>query len=120
MRDLESREQIEVVNWFRKHYPTRLRYSVPNGGWRDKITAHKLKMEGLEAGVPDLHFPEPLPPYPGLYIEMKRNEGGKTSPKQKEWIAALKERGFKVLVCDGAIQAKTAINEYFGEEHEFD
>ena len=65
-----------------------LLHAIPNGGKRDKVTAAKLKAEGVKAGIPDIFLPVPkavlLNPQPayrlepetryycGLYIELKR------------------------------------------------
>jgi hypothetical protein len=89
-------------------------YAVPNGGQRDKITAGKLKAEGVKRGVPDVTLPLPmrLAPeagqwafrYCGLYVEMKRPKAneqrqGVTSPEQDDWIAYLRSVGYAVAVC---------------------
>lgn len=75
-------------------------HAIPNGGYRDKVTAGKLKAEGVKRGIPDvflplpLNFPppivqimgEPLPPkriqFCGLYIELKRPETTKAGVRK--------------------------------------
>ena len=54
-RDEEHRLQCSCVSWFNSRYPKLkgLLYAVPNGGRRDKVTASKLKQEGVVAGVCD-------------------------------------------------------------------
>lgn len=67
-------------------------HAIPNGGQRDKITAGKLKAEGVKKGVLDVFLPLPmhfegrtvaterdgefviLTRYCGLYLELKRPE----------------------------------------------
>jgi hypothetical protein len=39
-------------------------------------------MEGVSPGVPDLFIPDWL-----LWVEMKREKGGRVSPEQKDWIS---------------------------------
>jgi len=89
-----------------------LLFAIPNGGQRHILTAHKLKQEGVKAGVPDLFLPVAIAPYHGLFIEMKRCNGGKVSNNQKQWINALSEQGYKVVVANGADAAFSALMEY--------
>jgi hypothetical protein len=86
-------------------------FAVPNGGQRDKITAGKLKAEGVKRGVPDIMLPLPmrmlLPGairFCGLFIEMKRPKAagqvaGSTSEDQDGWIGYLRSVGYAVSVC---------------------
>lgn len=81
-------------------------FAIPNGGLRDKITAAKLKHEGVKAGVPDVFFPLTTPRYAGLFIEMKRSadkatkrRAGVTSDSQDDWIAYLRRASYAVSVC---------------------
>ena len=81
-------------------------YAIPNGGLRDKITAAKLKHEGVKPGVPDVFVPLPCRAYAGLYVEMKRSadkatkrRAGTTSTEQEDWIAYLRSVGYAVSVC---------------------
>lgn len=81
-------------------------FAVPNGGLRDKITAAKLKHEGVKPGVPDVMVPIPCAQYAGLFIEMKRSadkatkrRAGTTSNDQDEWIAYLRSVRYACSVC---------------------
>jgi len=71
----ESDHQIALFQWVSyqlKRYPElELLYHIPNGGYRYKTTARRLKAEGVKAGVPDICLPVPRGGYHGLYIEMK-------------------------------------------------
>lgn len=91
----------------------RLLHAIPNGGHRNKATAGKLKAEGVRRGVPDLCLPVPMGGYHGLYVEMKA-QGGKASPEQLEWHAALRANVYRVEVCVGADAAWRVICEYLG------
>jgi hypothetical protein len=78
---------------------------------RFKIAA-KLKAEGLKVGVPDLCWPIARGGYHGLFIEMKRREGGVPSKEQKWWIDHLAEQGYLARVCYGSQQAIETIQKY--------
>ena len=74
-----------------------------------------MKAEGVSAGVPDICIPVPNKKYHGLYIEMKRQKGGRVSEKQKEWIDRLNSLGYLVVVCRGFDEAREVIEEYIKE-----
>lgn len=89
-----------------------LLYAIPNGGKRAIKTAVALKKTGVKAGVPDVFLPAMRGGYGGLYIEMKRSRGGRTSPAQEGYIAGLRGQGYCVAVCHGFVEAKEKILEY--------
>lgn len=72
-----------------------LLFAVPNGGFRSKATAGKLKAEGVKAGVPDLFLPVPRratkahPAYHGMFIELKVGRNRPTG-QQQWWLDSLK------------------------------
>lgn len=89
-------------------------HAIPNGGYRDKITAGKLKAEGVKRGIPDIFLPLPIIGYAGLYVELKRPQttkagtrkatiidqaAGSTSDLQDEAIGHLRRVGYAVSVC---------------------
>lgn len=90
-------------------------YAVPNGGKRNIKTAADLKAEGVKAGVPDISLPYPTSRHHGLYIEMKREKGGRVSDKQKEWLEYLNSVGYLAVVCKGFEEAKDCILQYLAE-----
>lgn len=104
----EHEEQREVVRWFRQKYRKTRIFAIPNGGYRSRATAGRLKAEGVARGVPDLFVPAH-----NLWIEMKRIRGGRLSPDQKDWIKYLESLGNTCLVCFGADDAKTQIDAFF-------
>lgn len=114
----ESKEQIDFIQWCKRneaeHPELWLIFAVPNGGKRNIRTAAVLKLEGVKAGVPDLFLACPRNGYHGLFIEMKRIKGGKTSQEQKTWLKALSGQGYKTGVAKGFEQAKTMIKLYLG------
>lgn len=110
-----SRRPIELTRLF----------AIPNGGYRDKITAGKLKAEGVKRGVPDVMLPLPMPNpsggripmYCGLFIEMKRPKAtgqaaGTTSDDQDGWIGYLRSVGYAVSVCFDWIAAAKELQSY--------
>ena len=87
-------------------------FAVPNGGKRGKAEASRLKAEGVVPGVPDLVFAEPRGGFHGLYVEMKRADGGRTSKDQVEIIDKLRARGYFVTVAAGADVAFDQVRAY--------
>lgn len=112
----ESEEQQAVMEWAEAasgRWPElRLLYHVPNEGRRSMATGGRLRAEGLKSGVPDLCLPSAHGQYHGLYIEMKRRQGGRASPEQKEWLAALEAEGYQTALCRGADAAIETITDY--------
>ena len=81
-------------------------FAIPNGGMRDKITAAKLKAEGVKLGVPDMCLPVSRSIYHGLFIELKKLKGGVLSKEQEHWINWLNEQGYYAMVCRGWEEAR--------------
>jgi len=104
----EHIEQREFVSWFRKNYDALL-MAIPNGGKRSAATATKLQLEGVVAGVPDLFIPE----Y-GLWIEMKRVDGGVVSREQKQVMEELERCGYTCRVAHGDAEAREIVREIIG------
>ena len=106
----EHVEHRNFVSIFRKTWPDVLMFSIPNGGQRGKVTAHKLKLEGLTPGVPDLFVPEWR-----LWIEMKRVRGGSLSEAQRKVIPELERVGYTVLVCYGCDDAMEKVSKFLAK-----
>ena len=100
----EHLEQVRLVSWFRRSYPSVRVFAVPNGGGRSMAQGAALKAEGVTPGVPDLFVPEWL-----LWVEMKKESGGVVSPVQKDWIAYLESIGHRVIIGRGFEDAKRQI-----------
>jgi len=100
MRDIEHSIQVDCINWFRYQYPklSKILFAIPNGSIRDKITAKKLKDEGVVSGVADIILLKANKFYGGLAIEMK-TPIGKQSPSQKEWQKEAENNGSKYVIC---------------------
>lgn len=93
---LEHGEQVAFINWFRATFPDVLIFAIPNGGKRAMSEAKRLKAEGVVAGVPDIFIPAWL-----VWIELKRERGGRVSSDQREIIGRLQDAGHTVAVCAG-------------------
>jgi len=121
----EHQEQAALFHW--AHYAQgvmpelRLLHAIPNGGHRNKITAAKLKAEGVKPGVPDICLPVARGQHHGLYIELKTQQG-KLSPRQQTWLTDLNNQGFKAILCRGWSAARQEIEHYLtltpGKNHE--
>ena len=103
----EDHEQMMFVQWFRRSYPGVLIFAIPNGGARHPAVAMKLKATGVVKGIPDLFVPAW-----SLWIEMKRQDGGRVSPEQKEVMAYLESIGHRAIVAKGAEDAKRQVIQY--------
>lgn len=115
MKTSEHDEQATLFQWAElstARFPElALLFAIPNGGRRHIKVAREMKAEGVKAGVPDIYLPIPRKKYHGLFIEMKV-KGGRVRKNQKNWIALLKQQGYKVEVCFGFQEAKTILEEY--------
>lgn len=111
----EDGEQATVVEWAQRmeyqHPELKRLYAIPNGGYRHKATAAKLKRTGVKPGVPDLCLPAARGGYHGLYIEMKTLTGD-TSPEQEDWIEYLNGAGYFTEVCHGCDSAIRVLKWY--------
>jgi len=116
----EEEEQVALFSWAQlmsgKYPELELMYHIPNGGKRGKAEAARLKAQGVKAGVPDICLPVARGGYHGLYIELKRVQGGRVSAEQKEWIPKLQRQGYLAVICCGWSAAANAIIGYMKGE----
>lgn len=121
----EHSEQALVIDWAKRHegkYPElRWLHSSLNGifipGPRQivyKIINH-MKAEGMKKGVPDLFLPVARRGYHGLYIEMKRDDGGTVSDEQKEFLEFAEAQGYRDQVCYGYDDAIKELEWYLSD-----
>jgi len=98
----EHSEQCALFEWaaIKSHVIPELGYlfAIPNGGFRHKATAGKLKAEGLKAGIPDISLPIARGDYIGFWVEMKFGKN-KLTKHQKRWVNFLREHGHYVAIC---------------------
>lgn len=118
----EAQEQMTLFSWAAmqsgKYPELNLLYHVPNGGSRHKAEAGRLRAEGVKAGVPDLCLPVARGQYHGLYIELKRQRGGRISEEQVRWINGLLKQGYAAAVCKGWQEAANVITDYLRQKTE--
>lgn len=116
MEQEEAREQEALFRWAayeRGKWPElAAMHHIPNGGSRNKAEAARLKAQGVRAGVPDICLPAARGCYHGLYIELKRRNGGRVSEAQREWIEYLENAGYCARVCHGWDEARETIEKY--------
>jgi hypothetical protein len=53
-RNAEARIQAAIVEWIRLVAPSLIAFHVPNGGYRTKAEAARMKWIGVLAGIPDI------------------------------------------------------------------
>lgn len=107
----EEVEQIHLSTWLKLKG---IRHTASaNGGKRSMMAGRKLKAMGMSKGFPDVEIPYRRGDYGGLYIEMKREEGGKLSPEQVEWLEFLRSQGHYADFAEGFEEAKRMVEYYF-------
>lgn len=116
-RDREHQEQVALLSMVRRYAAQEpalgMLYAIPNGGHRNKVTAARLRDEGVRPGVPDLCLPVACQGCHGLYIELKAAGGSLTQP-QKVWLIALRSHGYRAERCVGWVEAWNVICDYLG------
>lgn len=111
MRHIESNLQIQCVKWFRYSYIDLCLFAIPNGGYRNPVTASIMKAEGVLSGVADLFLMQKNSEYSGLWIEMKTAKGIH-QPSQKKFERMAKEQGFDYKLCRSFEQFQEIIRGY--------
>ena len=110
---VEQEHLFQIAALHESQFPDlRLLYAIPNGGSRHPLEAINLKKQGVKPGVPDICLPVPRGGIGALYIELKREKGGKASDEQKAWIEALDAVGNAAYICEGCDEAWKVIKEY--------
>lgn len=102
---LESEIQRQVADFLDLALPTGSRFThIASGGHRTKAAAGKLKAEGVRKGAPDFVIAAPSAnAFPHamavMWIELKRQKGGRVDGEQKAWGEALQAAGQTWAVC---------------------
>ena len=104
----EQAEQEIFLLWFRMQYKNVLIFHIPNGAGVGIKLGIKLKKTGVVPGIPDLHIPQWK-----LWIEMKRQQGGKVSNEQKDIIQHLESIGHEVIIGKGATDAIRKVMKFY-------
>ena len=78
----ESEHQIAYFRWCHmmggRDQRLDVIFAVPNGGYRTKATAGRLKAEGVRSGVWDIFVPVQMGQHCGMWIEMKAGKNSLT------------------------------------------
>ena len=117
----EEEEQIRLFNWaaMRSSVYPELKdlFHIPNGGLRSKPEAARMKAAGVKPGVSDIFLPAPRGQYHGLFIELKRQRGGKASDEQKVFINKMRAAGYAAEICHGWEKAAECITAYLERQN---
>jgi hypothetical protein len=103
--------QAEIYKWYHNNYctkfsdPQNIIFSVPNGGYRTKSEAMRLKATGLLAGVSDLII---LRKNEVIFVELK-TATGKQSKEQKSFQEKVTKLGFKYYIVRSLVEFKSII-----------
>ncbi len=103
MKDDEESRQACIVEYVRTVAPQILIWAVPNGGWRSKREAGRMKWTGTLAGVLDLTLA--LPDGRCSFWETKTQKG-RLSDKQKDICMVLRILGHDVAVVRSVDDAR--------------
>lgn len=103
----ESAVQRALLDWFAWVLPDAVVFAVPNGGKRDKVTAAKMKREGILPGAPDL-----IVVWRGmvLFIEVK-TQIGRLSVAQKVFRDAIEAQGLHYIVVRDTDELNVALRD---------
>lgn len=117
----EDAHQLAIQCWaalnFNKYPELKWLHHSPNGGFRNKREAGKLKAMGVKRGFPDLTLLVRRGPYSGLLIELKtperkKQKDGGASQDQLNWGEHLHKEGFGFCVCYGWQDAVAVLENY--------
>lgn len=112
---LEDAEQKTYMEWaqYQGIFPDVI--VSASGGKRDEKTGAKLKVQGLQRGIPDWFIARPNEFFHGLFIELKRPKPfpSRVTPQQKKFIERLNRFGYQAQVCYGFDEAKALTEEYY-------
>ena len=89
-RNGEARIQASIVEWVLTVAPGVLVFAVPNGGFRSKVEAARLKWTGVVAGVPDLAV---IAPGGRVHFLEVKTASGRLSEAQREVMGVLGKLG---------------------------
>lgn len=103
----ESAVQRALLDWFAWVLPDAVVFAVPNGGKRDKVTAAKMKREGVLPGAPDL-----IVVWRGIvfFVEVKKHDG-RLSEAQKTFRDAVEAQGLHYIVVRNTDELNVALRD---------
>lgn len=106
----EQTELVEILQW-RGLTPVH----VPNGGKRSAVAGSISKKMGECPGFPDLMILERPPNMPEqrVFIELKRQKGGRVQDNQADWMYRIIKNGDIHIMakgCDDALNQLKTLN----------
>jgi hypothetical protein len=113
----ESRSQRNFFRWWNLvcfsefKLPRTVIHSVPNGGFRNIVTASIMKAEGQSAGVFDVKVNVARNGYHGAWLEFKA-EKGVLSNDQKQFKLNMEDQGYFTAVVYNYDQAVKIVTDY--------
>lgn len=113
--DREGQEQAALMKEIELRYPEVFvhLHHTPNGGYRGKAEAARLKAQGTKAGIPDLQLTMARGGYFGLFIEFKATVNpAAVSLSQQVCIGRLNDQGYLAVVCRGHYDAMECLRAY--------
>ena len=113
--DREGQEQAALMAEIKLRYPEVFAnlHHTPNGGYRGKAEAGRLKAQGTKAGIPDLQLTMARGGYFGLFIEFKATvKPAEVSLEQQACIGRLNDQGYLAVVCRGHFDAMECLRAY--------
>lgn len=115
---LEKDEQINFITFCEANnitvVSTQNGFKMPKTAFNWAAYSNSLKRMGMRKGFPDLIVlaRNKSQTHEVLFIEMKRQQGGKLHDEQKEWIERLDNEGYCVAVAKGCESAINILNQY--------
>lgn len=118
----EHKQQVHIFKFaelMESQYPElRLLNGSLNGVRLTIGQAKKAKAAGMKAGYPDIFLPVSRQGYHGLFIELKKQKGGRLTTGQRRWLMNLQGQGYYACVAKGADAAKEVLIKYVRGEIE--
>jgi len=115
-RNAEARVQAAVVEWLRWVCPSVIVYAIPNGGYRTKAEAARLRWTGVLSGIPDLGLV--LPGGQAGFFEIKPPKSGRLSDEQEDMLPRLEMMGARCAVVRSIDEARAAFKAWGIETRE--
>lgn len=109
----EDAIQIALLEWLRLYDRRAWEFThhSPNGGYRNPVTAARLKAMGVRRGFPDITIWLPRGGFHGLAIELKAGRN-KATAEQIGWLDHMGSIGWLATVCVGFDAARQTISDY--------
>lgn len=113
----EDDEHMTFVQWFELVHPKIELIHIANGELRDSnrqramMRGRKLKRMGVKKGVWDIFMPGVF-----LWVEMKRQKGGRLTPEQRAFKERREAEGYVCLVANGWLDGKEKVEQFLKGE----